>query len=159
MAASIPNIYGFDMTLPSTSENSVHHALMSGNQLSTPLILENGNSTFNPSDLYVQTQHGLNALGSKTAIPFDSHKLFNLAILSELLAGILTDSGTSARNQFHSGCFGLMIKLTDTTKEYIRAYVNWIKTSEGVRLPGDKYQENIQLLDWENDILNHFSGE
>lgn len=159
MAASIPNIYGFDMTLPSTSENSVQYSLMSNDKLSIPLIKDNGNLTYEPADLYIMTQYGQDAITSKTGIRFSDHKMFNLGILAEILAGSISNSGTSQNNKFHSGCFGFMIKLDDTIKNDITSYIEWLKSDNNVRMPGDKYNEIITLLDWEVDILNQFIGE
>lgn len=159
IACRIPGGYVLDMTTPVTAENAVHHALNSGRTLDRPLLMENGSHTHDPTSLYTQTSHGLNALVSKTSIPFNDHKMFNLGLVSEILAGLLTRSGTSQGSSFHSGCFGIMIKADSDLAMQVRQYLGWIKAESGARLPGDLIQSAINLLPWETKILEKFKED
>ncbi len=156
MACRIPGGYVLDMTTPTTAENAVHHALNSGRELNVPLVAEDGSLTHDPRALYVQTQHGPNAIASKTSIPFRDHKMFNLGLVSEMLAGLLTGSGTSQGTSFHSGCFGIMVRADSDLANRVQQYLGWIKSESGARLPGDATERMVNLLPWENKIMERF---
>jgi uncharacterized oxidoreductase len=156
LAASVPGVYVMDMSTTSTAENSVHHAMMSRKDLDVNLILPNGNFTRNPRELYVDTPNGLNPLMGQTAIAFDNHKLYGVGLLAEILAGVLSGSGTSQGTSFHSGCFGILIKVDTDFISQASSYLDWIKAEPTVRVPGDKNLSTIELQPWENEILADF---
>ena len=159
ISASIPGLYGFDMTTTSTSENLVRYRMLSNEKLTVPLVLENNELTYNPADFYGYTPDGYpNAALSKTAIVFNDHKMFHLGLLTEILGGIVADSGTSASSSFHNGCFGLLIKLNDNQLDRIKKYINWLTTSPGTTVSSGKYSEEIKLTEWEEEILQKFAN-
>jgi len=156
-AAMTPGGYVVDMSTTSTAENTVHYNVMSKKELTNGcLALGNGNLTTNPKDLYVETPNGLNAMQSDTAILFKDHKMFNLGILAEILAGLYTGSGTSRNESFYSGCSGIMLKTNSEFGTRVQSYLDWIKNSPEVRLPGTAITDEIVLQPWEQDILDKF---
>lgn len=156
-AALTPGGYVVDMSTTSTAENSVHYNLMSNKELAAGcLALGNGDLTTNPKDLYVETPNGLNAMQSEAAILFKDHKMFNLGILAEILAGLYTGSGTSRNEYFYSGCFGVMLKTNSEFGTKVQSYLNWIKNGPEVRLPGTLIADEIVLQPWEQQILDKF---
>ena len=104
IATMVPGGYIFDMSTTSTSENAARRHLLNNTKLDVDLVLEDGSFTRDPKDLYAETSHGGNPLLSKTAIRFNDHKLFNLAIITEILSGLVTGSGTSQGEDHRSGC-------------------------------------------------------
>lgn len=156
MAAAMPGGWVMDMGLAATAENSVHHRLHSGQQLAPGQVaLECGASTTDPGALYRVTAQGLNAAQSTAAILFGDHRWFAQALLAESLAGVLTGSGTGQSSSFFQGAWGILVRVSPEQQQRLAQYAQWIQQT-GARLPGTQHDGHIQLLSWEQALLDQW---
>jgi len=155
------NDFCFDMTLPSNSENNIKHLLRQNKLLEKPLSL-NGTHTLDPKHMYDAENN--NPLKSQAGIIFDSHKLFNIGLLIELMCNIFIPSTDKIdRNRFYSNCFVFLIdakKFNKEVSEDVKAYLSNLKEN-AVYIANNNKTKNTKVFlhtfEWE--ILKNLIGE
>lgn len=159
ISAYVNDNFCFDMTLASNSENFIKYCYTIGDKLKNPLIINN-NLTYDPKELYNNTDQ--NPLSSDAAIIFDSYKLFNLAILIELICGTLVKTNRKDISSFYSNIFGIVINTQSINKNFtddVYSYLNYLESTDTYIPKNTKIKEIITLSTVELEILTKLSKE
>ena len=126
-----------DITTSVVPEGKVRYALYAGQELPVGSIIDHqGNPTTDPADLYGPPPGAILPLGGTVG-----HKGFGLAVMAELLAGALSESGCSGQQITNTGngVFFQVVNIADFTpySEFtstVQELIAWIKSPR--RRPG-----------------------
>jgi uncharacterized oxidoreductase len=113
-----------DMTTSATAEGKLRVAFQKGEPVGEGLMIDgHGNPSINPADYYNKPYGSILPLGGSMG-----HKGFGLAVMIDILCGILSGSGI-ARNDLPRGSNGVWLHLLEIERFLPRSeYDRWMET-------------------------------